>query len=133
VLFRSKTLIKCGIVEKIYFSERDVRYFPAAYRFQEVQRMDTGTGSKTAQLVGSEVQLPREYWPVPSEYFELAVSRAATEDAITKLEQDHADHKVDDRTYDRLRRALEGEMEAVTKKLRRYADVEETMGGTRRP
>lgn len=132
-LTMDKTLLKCGIVEKIYFSERDVRYFPAAYRFQEVQRIDTGTSSKAVQLVGEKVQLPREYWPLPPEFLNLSLAKGSTDDAISKLEQDHADRLVDDRTYEKLKRGLQGEAEEIAKKLKEYAEIESALNEASRP
>lgn len=130
-LTMDKTLIRCGIAEKIYFSDRDVRYFPAAYRFQEVQRIDTGTSSKSIQLVGDEVKLPMEYWPVPYEYYDLTLSKASLEDGMARLEQDRVDQVVDEKTYGRLKRELEQEKDNIAKKLKRYAEVEDVIGGSR--
>ncbi|MDE1854271.1 MAG: hypothetical protein KGI38_11080 [Thaumarchaeota archaeon] len=126
-LTMDKTLIRCGIVDKIYFSDRDVRYFPVAYRFQEVSRVETGSGSKIEQLVGDAIALPREFWPVPSEYFELLTAKGAAEDALAKLEADHSLGAVEDRTYEATRKSLVKETEDLTKKLGRYAEIDDAM------
>jgi hypothetical protein len=127
-LTMDKTLIKCGIADKIYFSDRDVRYFPAAYRFQEVSRVETGTGTKIEQLVGSVAELPREYWPVPREYFELVAARGASDDALAKVEEDHSLGVIDDRTYEEAKRSLKQEMETLSRKLKVYDEIGEAVG-----
>ncbi len=126
-LTMDKTLIKCGIVDKIYFSERDVRYFPTAYRFQEIRRVETGTGAKIDELVGEVVELPREYWPVPKEYFDLMASRTSYQEALVKLESDSKSGSIDSQTNQRLKTKLERELESVTKKLKDYEGVSDIM------
>ncbi len=126
-LTMDKTLIKCGIVDKIYFGERDVRYFPTAYRFQEIRRVETGTGAKIDELVGEVVELPREYWPVPKEYFDLVASRASYQDALAKLESDSKSGSIDSQTHQRLKTKFERELESVTKKLKDYEGVSDIM------
>jgi hypothetical protein len=121
-LMTEKTLLRCGIVEKIYFSERDVRYFPTAYRFQEVRKMETGTG-KTVQLVGDPVALPKDFWPIPAEYFELTIAKETADEALSKLQQDKAGGVVDDRAFERISRSLADEREGIERKLKRYAEV----------
>jgi len=126
-LTMEKTLIKCGIVDKIRFSDRDVRYFPVAYRFQEVRRIETGTGSKIEQLVGDAVELPRDYWPVPKEYYELVTSKAGCEDALAKLEDDSKLGAVGPQAYQRIKTKLENDLEDVKKKLKGYEAIGELM------
>ncbi len=98
-LTMDKTLLKCGIVEKIYFAERDVRYFPAAYRFQEVRRVENSAGQKIDQLIGDVIQLPRKWWPIPKEFYELTSLKAGYEEAFSRLEEDRAQGAVDASTY----------------------------------
>jgi len=122
-LTMDKTLLKCGIVEKIYFTERDVRYFPSAYRFQEVRRVENSAGQKIDQLIGEVLEVPRKYWPVPKEFYELTILKGGYEDAISKLEEDHAQGSVDEATYSQVKTRLQAEMDAITKKLREYEGI----------
>jgi hypothetical protein len=126
-LTMQKTLLKCGIVDKIYVSERDVRYFPVAYRFQEVQRVETGTGGKIEQPVGDVVELSRENWPIPKEFFELVTSKAGYEEALTKLEEDTQSGSVDSQTQQRIKSKLQKGLEDVSKRLKEYEALDELM------
>jgi hypothetical protein len=122
-----KTLIRCGIVDKIYFAERDVRYFPVAYRFQEVRRIETGTGSKIEQVVGEVVELPKDGWPVPREYFELLTSKAGCEDALRKLEEDSKRALVTPSASQQVKAKLQKELDGISKKLKEYEAITEIM------
>lgn len=126
-LTTEKTLIRCGIVDKIYFSERDVRYFPVAYRFQEIRRVETGAGAKIDQLVGDVVELPRDHWPVPKEYYELTTSKAACEDALAKLEVDSEQGSIGPRAYQRIREKVQKDLEDLSKNLAKYEAISELM------
>jgi hypothetical protein len=126
-LTMDKTLIKCGIVDKIHFSERDVRYFPIAYRFQEIRRVETGIGTKIEEPLGEVVELPREHWPVPKEYFDLMASRVSYEEALVKLEGDAKNGSIDPQTRQRMKTKLERELEGVTKKLKDYEGISDIM------
>jgi hypothetical protein len=126
-LTMQKTLLKCGIVDKIYVSERDVRYFPVAYRFQEVQRIETGTGAKIEQRVGDVIELPRENWPIPKEFFELVTSKAGYEEALTKLEEDSRTGLVSPQTQQRVKSRLQKGLEDVSKRLREYQALNDIM------
>jgi hypothetical protein len=122
-LTMEKTLLKCGIVEKIYVGERDVRYFPAAYRFQEVSRSETSSGSKTEQLVGAEVRLPAKYWAVPAEAYQLIVEREACMKALDKLEEDVRRGSVDAEEYRRMKEGLTRSLSETEKRLKNYGEI----------
>ncbi len=126
-LTMDKTLLKCGIVEKIYFTERDVRFFPSAYRFQEVRRVENSAGQKIDQLIGDVLEVPRKYWPVPKEFYELTSLKEGYEEALSKLEEDRAQGSVDVATYSQVKPKLQSEMEAITKKLREYEGISDLM------
>jgi hypothetical protein len=126
-LTMQKTLLKCGIVDKIYVSDRDVRFFPVAYRFQEVQRVETGTGAKIEQPVGDVIELSRENWPIPKEFFELVTSKAGYVEALTKLEEDARKGSVDAHAQQRIKAKLERGLEDVSKKLREFEALSELM------
>src|SRR5207245_10769579 len=51
-LTMDKTLLNCGIAEKIYFTERDVRNFPSTYRFPAARSVENRAGQKQDQLTG---------------------------------------------------------------------------------
>jgi hypothetical protein len=126
-LTMEKTLIRCGIADKIYFAERDVRYFPVAYRFQEVRRIETGTGSKIEQVVGDVVELSKDSWPIPKEYFELVASKAGSEDALKKLEEDSKQGLVAPAVHQQIKAKLQKELDGISKKLKEYEAVTEVI------
>ena len=126
-LTMDKTLIKCGIVDKIHLGERDVRYFPIAYRFQEVRRVETGAGTRIDELVGEVVELPREHWPVPKEYFDLLASRTSYEESLAKLEGDAKSGSIDPQAHQRLKAKIQRELDGVTKKLKDYEGINDIM------
>jgi hypothetical protein len=116
-------------VEKIYFKDRDVRYFPTAYRFQQIRRVENSSGQKIEQLMGDVVELPRKFWPLPHEFYDMVLLKLGYEYAVSKLEKDRAGMYVDPRTYSRAKAKLEGELEAVAKKLRDYEGFADLVTG----
>jgi hypothetical protein len=126
-LTMQKTLLKCGIVDKIYVSERDVRYFPVAYRFQEVQRVETGAGSKLEQPVGDVIELSRENWPIPKEFFELVTTKAGYEDALIKLDEDSRSGSVDSQAQQRIKSKLQKGLDDVSKRLKEFEALTDLM------
>ncbi len=126
-LTMEKTLLKCGLADKIYFKERDVRYFPTAYRFQEVRRVETATGKKIDEVIGEVIELPRSHWPVPKEFFDLTATKVGYEDALKKLEEDHQNSLVTPSSYARLKGKLQDDIERVSKTLKKYDEITELM------
>ncbi len=118
-----KTLLRCGIVDKIRFSDRDVRYIATAYRFQEVSRVETSTGAKIDQLVGDVTELPRQYWPVPREVFDLIISKAAYEEALVKLQEDSKRGLISPQLYERNKTRFQKSLENASRKLHDYEAV----------
>lgn len=82
-----KTLLKCGIIEKLRYSVKDVRYILTAYRFQKTQNIDSFRGDRVDH-VGEVFELPKAMWPIPDEYFVLKATKAAIEFALKKINSD---------------------------------------------
>ena len=61
-----KTLIPSNIVEKLNLGKKDIRFLPTAYRFQETKKVESSSGQSIREPVGPVIELPREYFPVPS-------------------------------------------------------------------
>jgi hypothetical protein len=122
-----KTLIRCGIVDKIYFADRDVRYFPVAYRFQEVSRVETGSGSRIEQLVGEVIRLPVDLWPVPPDYYRLVIESKASDDALSKLEEDHRSGQTDDKNYESTKKKLRERSDVISRRLKQFSELDDIM------
>jgi len=122
-----KTLLRCGIVEKIYFANRDVRYFPSAYRFQEIRRIEDSSGKKIDQLIGEVREVPRKYWPIPKEFYALITSKSGYETALAKLESDFGNQELTPEAYSRIRHTLQNELDRIVIKLKPYQGLDQVM------
>jgi len=122
-----KTLLRCGIVEKIYFAGRDVRYFPSAYRFQEIRRAQDSSGKKIDQLIGEVREVPRKDWPIPKEFYELVASKIGYETALAKLESDFGNRELTPEAYSRIRPRLQSELDRIVTKLKPYQGLDQVM------
>ena len=57
-----KSLLKCGLVEKLKYASNDVRYILTAYRFQKIKEIDSFRG-ESSQPIGDVFELPKNTWP----------------------------------------------------------------------
>jgi hypothetical protein len=58
-----KSLLKCGLVEKLKYASNDVRYILTAYRFQKIKEIDSFRG-ESSQPLGDVFELPKNTWPL---------------------------------------------------------------------
>jgi len=65
-----KSLLKCGLVEKLRYAVNDVRFILTAYRFQKVRQIDSFRGDRSESL-GQVFELPKSTWPIPDEFYIL--------------------------------------------------------------
>ncbi len=59
-----KSLLKCGLVEKLKYAPNDVRYILTAYRFQKIKEIDSFRGD-SSEPIGEIFELPKSTWPIP--------------------------------------------------------------------
>jgi hypothetical protein len=123
-----KTLVRCGIVEKIKFGARNVGYFLAAYRFQGVQALETEHGRVTKRM-GTLYTIPYEYWPIPEEYHLLKALWVGYESARAKLETDFKNGRVSASTFESEKSRIEEERVAIGERLRAFKPIEEAVSG----
>jgi len=123
-----KTLIPCGIVEKLYVGKRDVRYLLGAYRFQEAREVYSSSGRVVQEPVGPIIEVPREYLPIPSEVFQLLLSVKGISCVLSKLDEDFSCGKISERLYRKLKTEYEGFRENAQKKLKEYDELLKTLG-----
>lgn len=121
-----KTLVRCGIVDKIHFGSRDVRYFLAAYRFQEIDRLQTERESIIREI-GTPFVVPPEYWPIPREYFIMRTSLTGYEQVLAKAEDDFRSGLISPSTYTFQRSRLERERSKVKEQLKVFKPIDEAL------
>jgi len=83
-----KSLLKCGLVEKLKYAPNDVRYILTAYRFQKIKEIDSFRG-ESSQSIGDVFELPKSSWPIPDEFYLLLAKKYGYEQSLTKLHSDY--------------------------------------------
>jgi hypothetical protein len=111
-----KSLLKCGVVEKLHYAPNDVRYILTSYRFQKIRKIESFRGDN-AEPIGEVFEIPRSLWPLPDEYFILKSRRRDYEDALKKLNADYDFGKVQHGEYEDLTRELDRNLGDITRKL----------------
>ncbi len=82
-----KSLLKCGIVEKLRYTPNDVRYILTSYRFQKIRKIDSFRGD-SAEKIGDVFELPKSTWPIPDEYFVLQSKKFGYDEVLKKINSD---------------------------------------------
>jgi hypothetical protein len=111
-----KSLLKCGIIEKLRYSINDVRYILTAYRFQKVQDIDSFRGDRVDNL-GEIFELPRITWPIPDEYFILISTKIGLESTLKKINSDFDAGMIPRGRYESLILDLNTKLEQITAKI----------------
>ncbi|MCW4016474.1 MAG: hypothetical protein NWF06_08905 [Candidatus Bathyarchaeota archaeon] len=122
-LLIKKTLIPSGIVEKLYVGKKDVRYLLAAYRFQETRKLHSSSGQVISEPVGPIVEIPREYFPIPSEVLELLLQKTSLESVLTKIDKDFSLEKISESLYQSLSKEYNASMADVCERLKDYDEL----------
>lgn len=118
-----KTLIPSGIVEKLNVAKKDIRYLPTAYRFQETHKVESSSGQAIREPVGPVIELPREYFPVPSELISLHVQKTSLNRVLNKIDEDLSQGKISEPLYQTMRTEYETMLETVTKQLTEHNEL----------
>jgi len=122
-LLIGKTLIPCGIVEKLRIGKKDVRYLLSAYRFQEARQVYSSSGQILMEPVGPIIEIPWEYFPIPSEVFQLLLSKRGLDCVLSKLNEDFGRGKIGETLYQKMRTEYEGLRENACKKLKEHEEL----------
>ncbi len=123
-----KSLLKCGIVEKLRYSANDVRYALTAYRFQKVKGVDSFRG-ESAELIGKVYELPKSTWPIPDEFFILTAKKFGFGEALKKINTDFDKDELPRGKYEDLIRNYTEDLNEITKKINsQYGGVEDLVG-----
>ena len=83
-----KSLLKCGLVEKLKYAPNDVRYILTAYRFQKIKEIDSFRGD-SSEPIGDVFELPKSSWPIPDEFYILLARKYGYEESLKKLHSDY--------------------------------------------
>jgi len=123
-----KSLLKCGLVEKLRYSSNDVRYALTAYRFQKVKGVDSFRG-ESEELIGKVYELPKSTWPIPDEFFILIAKKFGYGEALKKINTDFDKEELPRGKYEDLIRNHTEELNQITKKINsQYSGIEELVG-----
>ena len=82
-----KSLLRCGLVEKLKYAPNDVRYILTAYRFQKIKEIDSFRGD-SSEPIGGVFELPKSSWPISDEFYLLLAKKYGYEQSLNKLHSD---------------------------------------------
>lgn len=123
-----KTLLRCGMLEKLHYAPNDVRYMLTAYRFQKVKKIESFRGD-TSEPVGDVLELPRSSWPIPEDFFVVISKRNGFREALKKLHSDYDAGKLQRGRYEDLKQNLIEKLDRLDAKIgAAYAQIAEIIG-----
>jgi len=111
-----KTLLKCGLAEKLKYASNDVRYILTAYRFQKIKEIDSFRG-ESSQPIGDVLELPKNTWPIPEEFYQLLAKKFGYEQALKKLHSDFDKEEIPRGKYETLNSEYTKSLNQITEKL----------------
>ncbi len=111
-----KSLLKCGLVEKLRYAPNDVRYILTAYRFQKIKEIDSFRGD-SSEPIGDVFELPKSSWPIPDEFYLLLARKYGYEQSLKKLHTDYDDDLIPRGQYENLNNDYTKSLNQVREKL----------------
>ena len=111
-----KSLLKCGLVEKLRYAPNDVRYILTAYRFQKIKEIDSFRGD-SSEPIGDVFELPKSSWPIPDEFYLLLTKKYGYEQSLKKLHTDYDDDLIPRGQYENLNNDYTKSLNQVREKL----------------
>jgi len=119
-----KSLLKCGLVEKLKYASNDVRYILTAYRFQKIKEIDSFRG-ESSQPIGDVFELPKSSWPLYDEFYLLLIRKHGYEQALKKLHSDFDNDLIPRGKYETLYSNYEKLLRIIREKLdSKYSGLE---------
>jgi len=119
-----KSLLKCGLVEKLKYASNDVRYILTAYRFQKIKEIDSFRG-ESSQPIGDVLELPKNTWPIPDEFYLLLAKKFGHEQSLKKLHFDFDADVIPRGRYETLNSDYKKSLDQINEKLEtKYAGLE---------
>ena len=111
-----KSLLKCGLVEKLRYAPNDVRYILTAYRFQKIKEIDSFRGD-SSEPIGDVFELPKSSWPIPDDFYLLLAKKYGYEQSLKKLHTDYDDDLIPRGQYENLNNDYTKSLNQVREKL----------------
>ncbi|MBA4718563.1 MAG: hypothetical protein HRO68_05525 [Nitrosopumilus sp.] len=119
-----KSLLKCGLVEKLKYAPNDVRYILTAYRFQKIKEIDSFRGD-SLEPIGDVFELPKSTWPIPDDFYLLLAKKYGYEQSLKKLHSDYDDDLIPRGQYENLNNEYTKSLNQIHEKLdSKYATLE---------
>ena len=115
-LTTEKSLMKCGIVEKLRYTANDVRYILTAFRFQKVKEIDSFRGDR-AEPVGEIFEFPCSSLPIQDEFFVLLSKKYGYDEVLKKINSDYDNGFIPRGRYEDLIREFTEKLNQIQKKL----------------
>ena len=120
-----KSLLKCGIAEKLRYAPNDVRYILTSYRFQKIRKIESFRGD-SAEKIGDVFELPKSTWPIPDEYFVLQSQKYGYDEVLKKINSDFDKGIIPRGKYEDLVREYREKLSQISKKLSsKFSEIED--------
>ena len=111
-----KSLLRCGLVEKLKYAPNDVRYILTAYRFQKIKEIDSFRGD-SSEPIGDIFELPKSSWPIPNEFYLLLAKKYGYEESLKKLHLDYDADLIPRGKYENLNNGYTKSLNQIHEKL----------------
>jgi len=119
-----KSLLKCGLAEKLKYASNDVRYILTAYRFQKIKEIDSFRG-ESSQPIGDIFELPKNTWPISDEFYLLLAKKHGYEQSLKKLHSDFDSDVIPRGKYETLNSDYKKSLDQINEKLdSKYSGLE---------
>jgi len=123
-----KSLLKCGLVEKLRYAVNDVRFILTAYRFQKVRQIDSFRGERSESL-GQVFELPKSTWPIPDEFYILESKKHGYSEALKKINSDFDKDLIPRGKYEDLIREYTESLNQIQNKIiSQFRGIQELVG-----
>ena len=111
-----KSLLKCGLAEKLKYAPNDVRYILTAYRFQKIKEIDSFRG-ESSEPIGDVFELPKSFWPIPDGFYLLLAKKYGYEQSLKKLHSDYDANLIPRGQYENLNNDYTKSLDQIDEKL----------------
>jgi len=111
-----KSLLKCGLVEKLKYASNDVRYILTAYQFQKIKEIDSFRG-ESSQPIGDVFQIPKNTWPISDAFYLLVAKKHGYEQSLKKLHADFDGDIIPRGKYETLNSEYTKSLDQINEKL----------------
>ena len=123
-----KSLLKCGLAEKLKYASNDVRYILTAYRFQKIKEIDSFRG-ESSEPIGDVFELPKSTWPISDDFYLMLAKKSGYEKTLKKINSDFDDDLIPRGKYEDLISDYTKNLNQIQSKLdSKYSGLEELVG-----